>query len=173
MSIAVSIEGMHPTTESCLEALQWLHQQKDCKNVLDMGCGNGILSVAAASIWGASVLAVDIAPKAIEDTKSMATSYALDTLIRVERSDGFHNPLIKNNSPYDLILFNLLAEPIIAMAPMVKEHLCAQGHCILSGILAWEAEAVKNTYNALGVDFIKEYKGSTWHCYVACHKTDI
>jgi ribosomal protein L11 methyltransferase len=173
MSIAISTEGMHPTTESCLEALQWLHTQGPRHHILDMGCGNGVLSVTAASIWGAQVLAVDIAPKAIDDTRHMISAYQLEELITAERSDGFSNPLIAKHSPYDLILFNMLGESITRMAADVRQNLAPDGMLILSGILAWEVEAVQSTYTTLGFEFIKDFVTTPWYSFIACHKTDI
>ncbi len=162
MTIAISAEGLHPTTESCLEALQWLQEKIHCRTVLDMGCGNGILSLTAASIWGASVIAADISPQAIIDTKQMVEESRLQDSITVIRSDGFSNPLIKNNSPYDLICFNLLAEPIITMASQVKAHLSENGVVILSGILRWHVASVETTYKALGFEMLKQIINEPW-----------
>jgi ribosomal protein L11 methyltransferase len=172
MTIAVSTEGLHPTTESCLEALQWLQETKECRNVLDMGCGNGILSVVAASIWDAKVLAADISDKAVEDTRQMAAANGLGDVISVIRSDGIDNHLIKNNSPYDLICFNLLAEPIIKSAPLIKALLAKDGICIISGILRWESEAVINTFKELNIEIYKELSNTPWCTYLLCHKTE-
>jgi ribosomal protein L11 methyltransferase len=171
MDIAIAAEGLHPTTESCLEALQWLHERRQFCNILDMGCGNGILSVASASLWQAQLLAVDVSEKAVQDTQHMVDEHLLQSLVTVAHSNGFHNSLIKNKSPYDLILFNLLAEPIIQMAPAVHSHLAPNGVVVLSGILAWLDEAVINTYKALGFDFIHEISNNPWRTHIACHTT--
>lgn len=172
MNIAITAAGLHPTTESCLEALQWLHERREFHNVLDMGCGNGILSVASASLWQAQVLAVDVSEKAVQDTQSMVNEHQLQASVTVAHSNGFNNPLIKKKSPYDLILFNLLAEPIIHMAPMVQANIATNGVVVLSGILAWLEEAVTNTYKTLGFEFIHEITNNPWRTLVACHKLE-
>jgi ribosomal protein L11 methyltransferase len=170
MDIAITAAGLHPTTESCLEALQWLHERREFHNVLDMGCGNGILSVASAGIWQAPILAVDVSEKAVQDTQGMVDKHQLQSLVTVAHSNGFSNPLIKNNSPYDLILFNLLAEPIVQMASAVNNHIAPNGVIVLSGILAWLEESVINTYTALGFVFIHEIVNNPWRTHIACHK---
>ena len=98
MIIAIDTIGIHPATECCFEALQWLHERREFHNLLDMGCGNGILSLAAASIWGdAKTLAVDILEKAIEDTnKNIAVArYIWGARLRRCAATDFSRPLIR------------------------------------------------------------------------------
>lgn len=172
MNIAISAVGLHPTTELCLEAMQWLHQRRAIHNVLDMGSGSGILSVTAASIWPAKVLAVDISENAVRDTRNMAESHGLSEYIEVIRSDAFANPLILDKSPYDLICFNMLAEAVIKTAAHVNACLAPDGVLIMSGILVWQMPDVEAIYNSLGFEFINEYDKNPWHAYVTCHKTE-
>lgn len=172
MNIAVNAVGLHPTTELCLEALQWLHERKDIRNALDMGCGNGILSVTAAAIWPARVLAADISEKAVNDARAMADSHGLSGAVQVIRSDGFANAAIINDAPYDLICFNMLAESLISMAPHVKAYLSKDGIALISGILRWQESDVEATYKALGFEFTKQYQENPWSAYLLCHKTD-
>ena len=162
MPIAIDTAGLHPATESCLEALQWLQEGYNFTHILDMGCGNGILSLAAAGIWQAKVLAVDIAPQAIADISQQIAVHHMEHLVTPLRSDGFCDALIGNRAPYDLIIFNLLAEPIMQMAPDVKSHLADGGVCILSGILSWLAADVEIAYANLGFTKLKVISGHPW-----------
>jgi len=168
MTLAIETEGLHPSSGLCLEAMQWLERQ-DFRHVLDMGCGNGILSVVAATVWDAGVLAVDISEKAIGDAGRNITAHGLEQRITLLRSDGFSHPLIGERAPYDLILCNMLAEFTVEMAPQVKSHLAEGGVCILAGILAWKAGAVETLYNGLGFEIIKQTSNSPWQAYVLRH----
>jgi ribosomal protein L11 methyltransferase len=166
MPIAIETAGIHPSTGLCLEALQWLHEDRDFENILDMGCGNGILSTVAASIWEAKVLAVDISEKALADAEKNITDQNVDNLVTLLRSDGFLNPMIRQRSPYDLIICNMLAEFTVETAREVKNHLAKGGICLLAGILAWKADGVETAYAGLGFEIIKEIKNSPWCAYI-------
>lgn len=159
--------GLHPATELFLEALQWLQARKDCRRVLDMGCGNGILSVVAAGAWGAQVLAVDIAEKALADTARNAAQHGLSEHIATLRSDGFSAPEIAQSGPYDLIMFNVLAELVVAQAQSVKANLASGGVVILGGILEWKAADTRIAYESLGFEIIHKIIRSPWFLAVA------
>jgi ribosomal protein L11 methyltransferase len=166
MTIAIDTAGLHPATELCLEALQWLQQEREFHRVLDMGCGNGILSVVSATIWDADVMAVDISAKAVEDTRQMLAQETLGARVTAIRSDGFGEPAIGQNAPYDLIIFNMLAEPVVQMAPDVKSHLAPGGICVIGGLLEWKASATLEVYTMLGFEKIREFTAMPWHLYV-------
>src|ERR1700737_4861831 len=97
-------EMLHPTTEACLEMLQWLRQTCQCRNILDIGCGNGILSLAAASLWKTKVLAVDISQQAVTDTMRHCAESRMESYVTALRSDGFQHTSIQERAPYDLII---------------------------------------------------------------------
>jgi len=172
MPLTIETEGLHPSTGLCLEALQWLHEQRDFVNILDMGCGNGILSVAAAAIWDAKVLAVDISEKAIGDAAENIKKHGLEEQITLLRGNGFSDKLINVESPYDLIICNMLAEFTVETVQEVKKHLAGDGICLLAGILAWKAEEVKTAYSALGFEIIKQIANSPWQAYILRHIID-
>lgn len=170
MPLSVDISGAHPATELCLEALQWLHDGYDFTNILDMGCGNGILGSVAASVWRAAVLAVDISPKAIEDTRRHIAASNLEALVTPLRADGFSDPKIRARGPYDLIIFNLLAQSLVRMARDVTSHLSPSGIALLSGIRSWEVAGTQEAYAGLDFEIIKEMHNSPWHLLIARHK---
>ncbi|MDX1975642.1 MAG: 50S ribosomal protein L11 methyltransferase [Rickettsiales bacterium] len=170
MDIAINTQNLHPSTEACLEAMQWLHAQQAFSQILDMGCGNGILSVTAAAIWDAQVLAVDIAPKAVQDTQATIAEYALEGRVQALHSDGFYNPNVGKAAPYDLIMCNLLADTLLSMAKTIQKHLKADGFCIFSGILTWRAAEIEQAFTALGFEFIHHITRNPWECFVLRHR---
>lgn len=172
MPIAFETEGIHPSTGLCLEALQWLHERQDFHNILDMGCGNGILSVAAAAVWDAQVLAVDISEKALEDAKENIENHEIEQNITLLRSDGFSAPEIEARAPYDLILCNMLAEFTVETALYINKLLASNGFCILAGILAWKAETVEAAYTRLGFEIVHKTGNSPWQAAILRHSSE-
>ena len=159
-------DGLHPTTVSCMEAMQVLKEQYSFSHMLDMGCGSGILAVLAAHWWQAEVLAVDISAQAVTDTQALAKAQGMQERVRVLRSDGFSEASITQGAPYDLIIFNLLAEKLVQLAPEVKRHCAPGGICILSGILSWLEADVIRAYEMLGFTLLQRISREPWHTLV-------
>lgn len=156
--------GEHGTTGCCLEALDWLAKKRDFKNILDMGCGSGILAIAAAKLWHISVLAADIDPIAVQVTKDNAriNHATIDALV----SDGYASERIKKHAPYDLIISNILARPLVAFAPKLAQHLAPGGVAVLSGLLASQEAQVRSAHQAQGLTFVKRFADRGWHTLV-------
>lgn len=155
------LEGIHPTTASCLEVLQTLPSRLlEVSDVLDIGCGGGVLSVMAAHLWPeACVLAADISAAAVNDTRALARSQGLSERLSVVQSDGFSHPVIAQHAPYALIICNLLAEPLVAMAPTMHASLMPGGHALISGILMWLLEPVEHAYREVGMSVqVRSYR---------------
>ncbi|MFW0777226.1 MAG: 50S ribosomal protein L11 methyltransferase [Rickettsiales bacterium] len=169
--IKIDTEGLHPSTICCLEALQWLHEREAFSSILEIGCGNGILSAAAASIWGAEVLAADISPKAVDDTQAYIKQHGLEQAINVIRSDGFNHPDIVENTPYELIICNLLAELQLRFAKDARKHCKIDGYLLLSGILEWKKTEVEQVYTRLGFEIAHKTTSSPWVTMVFRHIT--
>lgn len=167
--IEVDTAGLHPSTACCLEALQWLHERIDCKNILEIGCGNGILSVVAANIWDAHVLAADISPKAVADTAANIAQYGLESRLQVVRSDGLSHSAISEAAPYDLVIGNLLAELQARIALDIRNVTAPGGWVILSGILAWKALEIELSYTTLGFEIAQKIEKTPWITYLLSH----
>lgn len=137
--------GRHETTRGCLIALTRLAKRRRVHKVLDMGCGSGLLAMAAARLWPCRVLAVDNDPVAVRVTRENAALNGLAGPIRSAVSDGYHAHLVRRGGPYDLICANILAPPLRAMAPALARSLAPGGHAVLSGLLvsqeAWVLRA--------------------------------
>lgn len=159
--------GEHGTTGTCLEALDWLAKKHDFRNVLDMGCGSGILAIAAAKLWNAEVLAADIDPVAVQVTKENAriNRARLEAIV----SDGYMNERVKRGAPYDLIVSNILARPLVKFAPQLKRHLRGGGVAVLSGLIASQEAQVKNAHLDQGLTFRRRFSSGDWRTLVFTH----
>ena len=158
--------GNHGTTEGCLLALNDLAKYKKIYCPLDIGCGTGILSMAMARAWPANILATDIDQKAVDKTKYNIAKNKLKGRIRVELSKGFDNSIIANNGAYDLIMANILANPLRYMANDMVANLQAGGIVILSGLLNNQESLVINAYMQQGIYLIKRYRLNGWSTLV-------
>lgn len=136
--------GTHPTTALCLE---WLDGQSlhDC-NVLDFGCGSGILAIAALLLGAKQACGTDIDPQALEASRDNATRNGIDAA-----RFPLYLPSEMPADTFDLVLANILAGPLVQLAPTISQHVRQGGHLVLSGILAEQAEEVRAAYQA---DFI-------------------
>ena len=162
---ATAFGSDHQTTRSCLQAISDLYHQgfAPC-SILDIGTGSGILSLASAKLWQDSckILAVDIDEEAVWVTRQNAENNNLSFLIQAEMSDGFNNPLIKQKAPYDLILANILARPLIEMSVSISNHLQTKGYAILSGFVEDQENWVIQSFEKTGMKLIKLYKQDNW-----------
>lgn len=129
--------GSHPTTRLCL---QWLVRHMPAgATVLDYGCGSGILAIAALRLGAASADGVDIDPQALVAAGDNATQN--------EVAARFHAPGGEPPGPYRLVVANILANPLIALAPLLASRTAARGHIVLSGILVDQAQEVARAYD--------------------------
>jgi ribosomal protein L11 methyltransferase len=140
--------GEHETTGNCLKALSSLKQEKFI-NCLDMGCGSGILAIAMAKLWPNQVTAVDIDDQAVEVSQDNVYLNKVG-FITVAQSAGFQSKLIENNAPYQLIVANILANPLIEMAHDAYMNLLAGGKIILAGFINNQTQEVIKAYELNG-----------------------
>mgnify|MGYP003334143731 FL=1 len=130
--------GSHPTTKLCM---QWLEEHPDLasKTLLDYGCGSGILAIAAKRLGCGPAIGVDIDPQAVISAK--------DNALRNEVSVNFYLPEEDQaDSQHDVVVANILANPLQVLAPALYQRIAPNGHIVLSGILARQAEEVIATY---------------------------
>jgi ribosomal protein L11 methyltransferase len=154
--------GEHQSTRGCLLALDELTGRRAFSNVLDMGCGTGILGIAAALTVNAPVTAVDIDAEAVRVTDFNAQRNAVGPRVFSYAGDGFKLGVVKRRGPYDLIFANILARPLMRMAKDVSANLAPGGKVILAGLLQRQERMVLSAYRMQGLVLEKRYKLDPW-----------
>ena len=154
--------GHHATSAGCLAAFERLARRRHFENPLDMGCGTGVLALAIARLWQRPVFAVDIDPIAVAVTRQNAMNNSLRHLIRAETSDGYAARIVQSRAPYDLIVANILARPLIAMAPALARSLRPNGIAVLSGLLVAQQRAVINAHRRCGLRLLEYENREGW-----------
>jgi ribosomal protein L11 methyltransferase len=134
--------GEHASTEGCLLALERLARRRKFRRVLDLGCGSGILAIAAARLWRARVFAADNDPVAVGVARANAGQNGIGDRVRTVVSEGYRSPLVRAGGPYQLIVANILADPLCELARATARHLAERGVVVLSGLLEWQAPRV-------------------------------
>lgn len=167
--IAIEIEagqafgtGHHGTTSGCLAEIDRLGRLRRFDSILDLGTGTGVLAIAIAKAWGVPVLATDIDPIAVRVTLENAALNNVGGLIEAVTATGFRHPAISRESPFDLIVANILAGPLIQMAPVVARHLAPHGTVVLSGILDHQGPRVIAAYRSLGLRLARRRSREGW-----------
>ena len=143
--------GHHGTTQGCLTALDKLANAGFMpKNVADIGCGTAVLAMGAAKIWDVPILASDIDEVATDTAVANLTCNDLAKHVQVVTCAGFDHPKLRKESPFDLILANILKGPLIELAPDMEKFSNYDGYVILSGILNEQADEVIKSYENHG-----------------------
>jgi ribosomal protein L11 methyltransferase len=149
--------GSHPTTALCLQILESLPIRG--RSVIDYGCGSGILGVAALKLGAARVVAVDLDPQALQATRdnAMANGHSRDITVQ-----GIEDVLPASHC----VMANILAGPLIELAPKLTAACEPGGHILLSGLLKTQAYEVKGAY-ATGFDMVQLVEQDEWCCIYA------
>ena len=162
---ATAFGSEHQTTKSCLKAISELNKMNaPHAKILDVGTGSGILSLAAAKLWGESthITAIDIDEEAVIVTRGNAEDNDLEDFITAAVSNGYQSELVKQNAPYDIIFANILARPLIEMAPDLAKSLKSGGYCILSGFVGDQEDWVIKAHEEQGLSLAKIYELDNW-----------
>lgn len=155
--------GEHNTTKGCLQAIEKLGMEHSFVNCLDMGCGSGILAIATAKIWPkANVIAVDIDEIAVETTIKNIKQNKVTKQIKAACNDGYNSKLVIDNSPYDFIVSNILARPLIEYAEDLSKNLQNGGFAVLSGFYEADSPKVFKAFKKLGFRKINETVSDGW-----------
>jgi ribosomal protein L11 methyltransferase len=142
--------GEHPSTRGCLLALAALARRKPIRHPLDIGTGTAILAIAAAKLRHRPVWASDIDAGSVAVARHNVARNGVASLVRVVRASGYHGHGLRRRG-YDLILANILARPLAAMAADLARHLMPGGHAVLSGLLRRQEPIVLMPHRSLGL----------------------
>ena len=156
-------DGTHPTTFGVLSALEAIDPAIFTPRIAcDMGAGSGILSLAMARRFGCDVVAVDIARESVATLRENVAAAELTSRISAFQADGFRHPEIAARGSYDLIVMNILAEPLLRLAAEAVAALAPEGVLILSGMLQWQAPPIATAYEALGLALSSRFTIGDW-----------
>jgi ribosomal protein L11 methyltransferase len=143
--------GRHETTKGCLLAVARLAKTRKIKKPLDVGTGTGILAFGVARLCNVTVLAGDNDADAVRVAKENAAVNKLTKQVRILKSDGYRAKAIRDGAPYDLVTANILANPLIQLAPSLARVLAKDGRAVLSGLLNEQAKDVLAAHEAVGL----------------------
>ena len=158
--------GQHATTAGCLEALERLEREgARFANIADIGTGTGLLAFAALALWPeAKCIASDVDGIAIDVTRDNAAINRVklghgagELLLAV--ADGMDSPLLAARAPFDLLIANILAGPLIELAPDFARALAPGGTIMLAGLLDTQADAVARAYQQQGLSLAGRSQG--------------
>jgi ribosomal protein L11 methyltransferase len=160
--------GTHPTTALCLQFLDAMPLAG--RSVIDYGCGSGILGIAALKLGASQVVAVDLDPQALLATRENAVRNAVSARLRTQAAPRGTQAAPRGTQaapgalePADLVLANILAEPLIELAPILTGACRIRGDLILSGLLRTQAYAVKTAYGS-AFDMVHVVGQDDWCC---------
>ena len=150
--------GQHATTAGCLEALDRLERDgQTFANIADIGTGTGLLAFAALALWRqARCIATDIDAQAMDVARDNAAinrvplSHGPGELLLAE-ADGTDSPMLTARAPFDLVIANILAGPLIDLAPSFARAIAPDGFVLLAGLLGIQADAVIAAYEGQGM----------------------
>jgi ribosomal protein L11 methyltransferase len=157
--------GTHATTRGCLEMLATLNAA-DTANAVDVGCGSGILAIAMAKLWRRPVIGGDNDAEAVEVARENAVLNGVGELCRFVHAIGLRHDELQARRPYDLIVANILAGPLIELSDSFSAAVRPGGRALLSGLLEEQAGDIVSVYERWGFDLVRhidlETGGATW-----------
>ena len=157
--------GEHGSTRACLRALERL-AHAHFRHILDLGTGTGVLAMAAARLLHRRVVAADIDPWSIRDARANAVRNGLRNLVQVRSTVGWHSPAVRQAAPFDLVIANILARPLCAMARDLVRGLAPGGLAILSGLLRRQIAWVAGVHRRQGLRLVRVITQGDWAALV-------
>jgi ribosomal protein L11 methyltransferase len=154
--------GHHGTTRGCLLLLDSLLKARRPRRVLDLGTGTGVLAIAAAKALHGAVLASDIDRSSVQVARDNARLNGAGNRVRTIRASGLSAPPFADRGPFDLVLANILANPLRQMATPMARHLAPSALVILSGLLPSQASGVIAAYRARGLVLLRHLRIEGW-----------
>ena len=167
--VAIEIEaglafgtGHHGTTRGCLMHFGRLLKRRRPRHVLDVGCGAGVLAIAAAKVLRRKVWLGDIDPVAVAVANANARLNGVGAFCRAIVSRGVENAALREAAPYDLVFANILAKPLRLLGPSLAAVISADGDAIVSGLLLADVPGVLASWRAQGFDLAERIELEGW-----------
>jgi ribosomal protein L11 methyltransferase len=154
--------GHHGTTSGCLEMIETVVRREHPTNALDLGTGSAVLAIAIAKLAHIPVLATDIDPVATKVAAANARLNNVSHYIETRTAPGFHDPVFAKRAPFDLIVANILARPLMRLAPAMARSVSLGGSLILSGILVRQRNAVLSAYVSQNLRHVRTFTRGEW-----------
>lgn len=152
--------GHHGTTVGCLQAFHDLLKAQKFNRVLDVGCGTGVLAIAAARTGSPIAVGTDIDEPSVRIANENAALNGANA--RFVHASGLNDPLVRNDGPYDLVFANILAPPLVALSQDIKLALKPGGIAILSGLLRTQERRVLAAYMSKGFRLVRRIHRDAW-----------
>lgn len=154
--------GHHGTTAGCLSVLDNLVRARRFRAMLDLGAGSGVLAIALAKVLRRPVIASDIDPVATAVAGENTRRNHVGHLVTTVTANGVSHPAIRQAAPFDLIVANILAEPLCRLAPPLAQTLAPDGVLVLSGLLPGQRGRVAAAYRRQGLSLVKALHFDGW-----------
>jgi ribosomal protein L11 methyltransferase len=154
--------GHHGTTKGCLEALSLELKRRMPARVLDIGTGSGVLAIAAVKAGAGFALGTDLDFDSIRIAKENAKNNTTGRRLRLLHARGAGHVAIRNGAPYDLVLANILARPLVGLAPEIAKLVRTGGRVILSGLLTHQEPQVRAAYAGRGLKLVGRRRLNGW-----------
>jgi ribosomal protein L11 methyltransferase len=167
--VAIEIEaglafgtGHHGTTRGCLLHFDRLLKRRRPNRVLDVGCGAGVLAIAAAKVLRQKVWLGDVDPVAVAVANANARLNGAGAFCRAVVSRGVENAALREAAPYDLLFANILARPLRLLAPSLAAVISADGEAIVSGLLLADVAGILASWRAQAFDLVEQIELEGW-----------
>jgi ribosomal protein L11 methyltransferase len=159
--------GLHPTTRLCLAGIESLADRGrlDGARVLDVGCGSGILAIAAVKLGAPHALGLDTDPIAVEATSANAARNRL-----ARRIDARLGSLPSGDGPFDVVLANLIASVLIDLSPLLRDEVRPGGVLLASGIFIDREAEVRESFTTVGLEVADRSEEGEWVALEAVHR---
>lgn len=153
----------HATTFGCLMAIDRLTRSLSFETVLDLGCGSGVLAIAAAkALPRAEIVATDLDAQSVKVATENARINGVASRIALAEASGVAHMRIRQSPPFDLVVANILAEPLIRLAPQLARVVARRGVLVLSGLVLSQAAPVIAAYRTAGFNLVRHDRIAGW-----------
>lgn len=158
--------GHHGTTLGCLLGYEHVLRTGVPQTVLDVGTGSGVLAIAAIKSGAKRAIGTEIDAQSVHVANENARKNNVANRFKTYHTRGAGNQLIRSAAPFDLVFANILARPLIGLAPEIASLIGDDGHVILSGLLTRQEPLVRAAYTGRGLDLVKRIRKDGWSTLV-------